>query len=675
MCGITGIISKKAESEFHLPQCLERMNQLIEHRGPDDEGFLFGGEEGLLTAGGLATPEDVFNGPECSWLPQSHIRNLAPGYNFGLGHRRLSILDLSPSGHQPMCSTSRNIWITFNGEIYNFIELREELKAAGFTFYTETDTEVIINAYQHWGQACVNRFNGMWAFVIYDHSQKTFFGSRDRMGVKPFYYYHDDAVFAFASEQKALAAMPFVKTGVNAKAVYDFFVLNAIEYEEEGFFKNVFELPPSYSFTFHPHSGDFTKWRYYELNANTEFLEFNSSTAERYEEELAGLISDAVKLRLRSDVAVGTCLSGGVDSSAITGVIQQQHSRYYLETFTVSFEDKIFDESHWAKEMAQKPNTNWNRVFPNSTELYDDLERLLYCQDVPIWSTSTYAQYRVMKLAADNNIKVVLSGQGGDELFGGYPSYLFPFYKELLNNGKLSQFSQAVSAFGDTGNFFFFAKQLLKTKSSAALPASFRSKAWLAVKKELPYLNKDFYSAYSDRIEKLEEDSPSTLNQALKNDLDNRLLKKFLKCEDRCSMAHSVESRIPFSDSVQLIEFALQVPSAYKIRDGYQKYILRKAAGHFVPEKIAMRKDKMGYVTPNNKWVSEIFPKIQHIFEQPALKEFLDTEKILRKSQELFNPQKPDIHSMEFKFISFAFWMKIFENSLNNKKPVSELSV
>ena len=310
MCGIAGIV-KLNNSPFHLPENIRLMTQTISHRGPDDEGFMFCSNEKVITAGSDVTPKDSWTAGY-KYSPQKNISELNTDFHLAFGHRRLSIIDLSPAGHQPMCSNDGDLWITFNGELYNYIELREELKIKGHHFSTQTDTEVILNAYREWGNDCLSRFNGMWAFVIYDKNKKELFGSRDRFGVKPFYYYRDADVLAFASEQKALVKLPFVKTGINPKAVFDYFVKNEIELEEEGMFKNILELFPSHAFRFDLRTNEWKSWKYYSLKINVSNEVFDPAKLPEITEHTRQLLVNAVALRLRSDVPVGSCLSGGL---------------------------------------------------------------------------------------------------------------------------------------------------------------------------------------------------------------------------------------------------------------------------------------------------------------------------------------------------------------------------
>jgi asparagine synthase (glutamine-hydrolysing) len=657
LCGIGGIFDFSGKTE--IKSGLIKMSKTLSHRGPDDEGFVLLTENQTDTFGGEDTPAQAYQSA-FNYLPTSPIETADDEHFGGFVHRRLSILDLSIAGHQPMCNKEADLWITYNGEVYNYLELRNELAALGFKFYTATDTEVILQAYRAWGKECVKRFNGMWSFVIFDKQKNILFGSRDRLGVKPFYYYHKSDFFAFASEIKALANQNFVKSEINAVAAWDFFVLDQIEYEPEGFFKSIIELPASHNFILNLSTQNLSIERYYNLSPNLKFSEYSANSEKILAQELKEILTDAVAKRLRSDVPVGVCLSGGLDSSAITGIVQNLGSTRSLELFTASFKEKNIDESSWAELLTGKSGTNWNRTFPNSDELLNDLNDLIYCQDIPIWSTSTYAQFRVMRLVKEKGVKVVLSGQGGDELFGGYPDYYFSYWKELVLNNQFSQLTNELKCFEHHPSIVNFSgKKLGKDVLKKILPAQFYFSLAAAFTDELQYLNKDFLNNYKERISKLSWEE-KTLNGKLLYDLDNHLLKKYLKCEDRCSMFHSVESRTPFSDDLWLIEFAMNLPSVYKIKNSHQKYILRKALKDVLPEQIVNRKDKMGYVTPNQKWIGSIKEAVRPLFDNPELKNYLNINKIQKDYNQLFSDMGGADNGRLFKFISFAVWVNLY---------------
>jgi len=655
MCGIAGIVKFK-NSGTDAVRCTVAMNDAIRHRGPDGEGYLAitGNSEQSLY--GKDTLEEIISSSTLQ-RPVKSINECGDATAI-LAHRRLKIIDITPTGHQPMCNTDKNLWIVFNGEIYNYIELREQLKEEGYAFHTSSDTEVILAAYSKWGSDCVNHFNGMWAFVIYNKQKKTLFASRDRFGVKPFYYIKNENHFAFASEQKSLLASSIVQFKPNSKAIYDYLLFSSAEGEEEGMFTGIIELQPSHSLEVNIATGELKKWRYYTLPFSAEHDNKNFDRGQSVE-KIKALITDAVKLRLRADVEVGSCLSGGIDSSSIVSIINQtKHAG--LNTFTVSFPDADIDESKWAKMVADYTHANAHWVSPKASELIKDLRDLIYCQDIPIWSTSTYAQYRVMQMIKEANIKVVLDGQGGDELFGGYENYFYYHLRNELHQNGMTGFTKAAKEIGGQyPSYTRYFRQMILSKT----PQTAQMQARLLKQTELSYINKDFIHEHNSRIA-LHEDKAKSLNEALHHDFSNTLLKSYLKCEDRCSMWHSVESRTPFSDDINLIEYVFSIPSKYKIEHGALKTLMRDAMKGITPDPVLNRKDKKGYKTPNRKWIAEIRNDVRHIFETPIVKEYIDTKKLLKDYDKLFNrPNAPD-NGRVFKLIAFPMWLNIFSGKI-----------
>ncbi|HXP51332.1 MAG TPA: asparagine synthase C-terminal domain-containing protein, partial [Bacteroidia bacterium] len=398
--------------------------------------------------------------------------------------------------------------------------------------------------------------------------------------------------------------------------------------------------------------------KYYTLPYSKDY-ESSKFDEKQSVDHIRSLVTDSVKLRLRADVEVGSCLSGGIDSSAIVSTIYNtNHSA--LNTFTVSFNEKEIDESSWAKIVSDHTHSKAHVVKPQAKELLKDLKDLIYCQDIPIWSTSTYAQFRVMQLIKESSIKVVLDGQGGDELFAGYESYYFYYLQDILRTKGLADFlkaSKEIQRLMPSLKQYF--KQLVLKEYLYRLPAKQQLNARLSIHKELKYLNKDFLNSCASRLDDKPEVAGS-LNEALSNDFSNSLLKTYLRCEDRCSMWHSVESRTPFSDDINLIEYAFSIPSKYKIQHGRLKPLLREAMKGIVPQQVLDRKDKKGYNTPGPKWIAEIKDDIRYIFENPVLDDFMDKKKILKDYDKLFNnPDKPDNNRI-FKLIAFPMWLTIF---------------
>jgi asparagine synthase (glutamine-hydrolysing) len=417
MCGIGGIANLE-NSGINLIAGAKIIGETLRHRGPDDEGFLFFNNNKTLCAYSEETQKQSISNA-FNFLAVKHINEAENDFNCVFVHRRLAIIDVNESGHQPMCNPDATVWITYNGEVYNYIELRTELEKLGYKFRTQSDTEVLLNAYLHWGTDCLQKLNGMFAFALWDSGKKKIFCARDRSGVKPFYYYFKNGIFCFASELKSLRNLPFIETSLNERAVHHFLLHDAIEYEPEGFLKNVFELFPSHFLELDLPRKEIHLKKYFEIDIENKISAFKEEEFTVCENETRELVIDAITKRLRSDVPVGCCLSGGIDSSIISGVMGKNTKSF--NAFTAVFPGESIDESVFAKEAAEFSHANWYTVNPNENDLLSDFENLVYALDIPIWSTSTYAQFRVMQLAKQNNCKVVLDGQGGDELFAGYP--------------------------------------------------------------------------------------------------------------------------------------------------------------------------------------------------------------------------------------------------------------
>jgi asparagine synthase (glutamine-hydrolysing) len=645
MCGIAGFFSDKP---IHA-KVLSKMGQLMQHRGPDGEGIVYLEKDKQQAVATENTSEDCI-GQAFPWLPQNRV-NEALALKGGFVHRRLAIIAPDRNGHQPMCYRNR-YWITYNGEIYNYPELREELRARGHQFQTTSDTEVVLAAFAQWGKTCLEHFNGMWAFVIYDSETQRVFAARDRLGVKPFYYVHKAGMFAFASEQKVLRGAGIASNKLNEKAVFDYLVLGEIEYESEGFYSDINELMAGSWLEFNTRDFRLSVNRYYAPQELINGLESDIS-AETAAEKTRELFVDAVRLRLRADVPVGSCLSGGIDSSAIVGAMRSLlPDKNDLHVFTAAFPDSALDESQWAQEAAV-----WNQCIshttkPTAAELLADLDQLTHALDIPIWSTSTYAQFRVMRLASENGIRVLLDGQGGDELFGGYETHRYFYWKGLKGGQRKTE----INAFG-SGAAAFRRNQWMRHEGLfllGNLPA-----AW-AFRKYYPglkFLNPEFYYGNSDRFGHLAERNWNNLNERLAWELDNSTLKAYLRCEDRCSMWHSVESRTPFADDHRLIEWAMQMPAEFKIHNNVSKVLLREATKTLLPEKIYARTDKKGYSTPNNTWIREIAGELKSRILGAPLEPFISRKKLEKEFDAFFHPKQEGDNGRIFKLISFACWL------------------
>jgi asparagine synthase (glutamine-hydrolysing) len=662
MCGIAGVVSNKSMD----PSWIYRMSKTLKHRGPDDEGYLFANRDRICTAGGDDTPVEVWK-YKTGYNPIAYIKSVGNGWRLALAHRRLSILDLSPLGHQPMSYNDGNFWIVFNGEIYNYIEIREELKNKGYNFLTNTDTEVILASYKEWGIECLNKFNGMWAFVIYDRTKNVLFGARDRFGVKPFYYFLNKNYFIFASEIKALFALPFMEKRINDKAVFDYLVFGWQEIEEEGFFKGIFELQPSFAFVYNISDGSFKKWKYYTLKYIDKWEKFNSRKLVRYAQEVKDLIFKAVSLRMRSDVSIGTCLSGGLDSSTIVCVINNlllgndiSQIGDRQKVFTASYETRSVDESKWAEIVVKTTKTEWHRTYPKAEDLLNDIEDLVYYQEIPFGSTSIYAQYRVMKLAKENGIKVLLDGQGGDELFAGYPAYYRAFFAEIMKNKDVRFFFKEVKMLKNSPiNLKVLVNYLVRLFVVKTFPEQFLN---LILQKALvkdKYINREFLEENKMRLAEIKEKALTSLNQMLWEYMVKINLKTLLRYEDRNSMRFSIEARTPFADDIQLIEYVFNIPSIYKIHNGWSKYLLREAMKNVLPEEIRLRRDKIGFATPEYFWLMEIKDELKYKFTS-KLRDYINVDILLKDWDKMLEKQNKHGVTTIWRFINLAIWEEIY---------------
>lgn len=521
------------------------MGSLLSHRGPDGEGTKISGSAGLV-------------------------------------HRRLAIIDLTDEGLQPMTNEDRTLWLVFNGEIYNFVELREELEGKGHRFHSRSDTEVILHAYEEWGTACLSRFNGMWAFALWDEKKQQLFCARDRFGIKPFYYTVAGGSFLFASEIKALLAHPDAGPQPEERTLGTYLAWGVLDHSARTMFEGVLQLEPAHALVV-THEGVQQPFRYWDVQVNPDIRSPvpDAEAASR----LLALLKDATRIHLRSDVAVGTCLSGGIDSSTLTvlinNLIREEAPKSVGErqkTFSAVFSDKRFDESRYIDEIVAATGVDAHRVEPSPQQLWDDIGRLVYFQDEPFGSLSIYAQYCVMRLARDD-VKVVLDGQGADELLAGYLAYQGTYIGSLIRSFRWgTALRELVGSLRHHGGFFRSAFRQLRE----------RQKRRNLLKCTGEPVNR--YRGSPDRV--------------LYRELTATNLPALLHYEDRNAMAFSIESRVPFLD-YRFAEYVAGLPLDQKIKSGVTKRVLRAAINGIVPESIRCRMDKMGFVTPEEVWMKE----------------------------------------------------------------------
>lgn len=654
MCGIAGIVDLKTHQ---AARHIAIMSDAIRHRGPDDEGFaLFQIATGeFQSAGGKDTPSDLAHLPQIASL-KNYPSEVA------LAHRRLSILDLSPAGHGPLTSQDEQLWITYNGEVYNYIELRADLEKLGHTFQSGTDTEVIVAAYRQWGTDCISRFNGMFSFGLWDKQQNRLFCVRDRFGIKPFYYYFKDSYFAFASEIKALVANPEIPSCANPEKIYNYLVNGAIVSDENTFFEDIHQLPGSHALTLDA-DGNFKLWRYYDFDYQTHFIGKNY---QEHVEAFRALLTDSIRLRLRSDVAIGTSLSGGLDSSSVVTLankLLQEEQGVLREVigdqqrvFCAVYEGETFDEKQHMDAVIQHTGAQPNFTRPNSPKLWQHLERLIWHQDEPFNSTAIFAQYCVMELTRQNGVTVLLDGQGGDEVLGGYHFYYGYYLANAIKAGRIDRFIKEFQGARHIAN-----AKLLPTLAITGYnlaPKPLQNLGWKLAGAKMQSnkpISPELIAPDFHGTPQIKHHAYPALAQKLYDDVWNTNLPALLRYEDRNSMAFSIEARVPFLD-YRLVEFAFSMSADAHIKDGWTKILLRDAMKDLLPEKIRLRRDKEGYTTPQSRWLQELTPQINAMFSENVRSKRYISANAVKKLQ------SPDAHQISglWRLVNLEGWLRAF---------------
>ena len=565
MCGICGVHDPGGVAR----DTLRAMTDAMERRGPDGEGQLV--------------------------IDPATGRPAEAG-TLGLGNRRLAIIDPSPAGAQPMGDAAGDLWITYNGEVYNHVELRRELEGLGAAFRSGTDTEVILEAYRRWGERCVERFVGMWAFALWDGPSRRLFCSRDRFGIKPFLYWWDGRRLVFGSEIAVLLAAG-VPGRANPGAVRRFLTHELVDAGEETFFAGVRHLPPAHSLVLDLAGGRpvLSTHRYWALDLGRRVPVRDSEAVEAVRDALR----ESVRVHLRSDVPVGTCLSGGLDSSAVVGAMTEELGRGAVRTFSAVFPGFALDESRYVDAVVNRAGARASVVGPQGDELAADLDDLVRVQGEPFGSPSIYAQWRVMRLAREAGVPVLLDGQGGDELFAGYPESLPHYALDALLGGRAREVAAATGAMlrgGLRRAAYLLVGQCLSERWKGVLSAC-------AGRRRFPWVARSLESEHPAPV-RPPVDGGSHLRRSLLDMLTRTHLPGFLRYEDRNSMAFSIEARVPFLDH-RLVELAFALPDEETLGGGRSKRVLRAAVAPLVPESVAARRDKVGFATPEIRWLSE----------------------------------------------------------------------
>lgn len=604
MCGICGYSSLNRDEADKYRNLLDKMQKSMVHRGPDDMGIF---------------QED----------------------NIGLCHRRLSIIDLSNKGHQPMEYMERYI-ITYNGEIYNYIELREELVQYGYHFDTSTDTEVLLAAYDYWQEKCLLKLNGMWAFAIWDRKNETIFCARDRFGVKPFYYHINEERFLFASEIKTLLCDDTIKRVANNNIVYDYITQGLVEHTEETFFEGINKLPAS-TYLLIKNGQIIKKAQYYDVKFSRKI---EGRVTKEDIQNFDKSFKDAVKLRLRADVPVGSCLSGGLDSSSIVCCVDELlkvGKKTEQHTFSFCTEDKRIDERKYMQAVTNATDTIAHQVFSNDDGLKEELMDLIYTQDEPFSSTGMYASYCVYRDAKRNGVTVLLDGQGADEILCGYRKSRVYYIKQLFAKRKyLSGIKEGILSATQFKSSMFIKNDIDKIRR---IIFSARKKT-----DTVSYLKRNF----CNRVKGYDYERRKDFQH---NDVFVVSLPALLRYADRNSMAFSVESRLPFLD-YKFVEFCAKQPISKKLCNGTSKYIMRKALK--MPEIVRKRKDKIGFATPEDAWLKDNSDYFKSIFQENRvyMEQVIDYKSLLENWDFIIDKQ----HGAGlFRYICLELWARKFD--------------
>lgn len=618
MCGIAALIGiNGAPAE---QQVVSRMIGALHHRGPDSGGIFS-------------------DGSVC------------------FGFRRLSILDLSETSNQPMRSEDGRAVLVFNGEIYNYVELRAELEAHGHRFRSTGDAEVLLNAYLQWGRDCTSRFNGMWSFLIWDSRRQIVFGSRDRLGKKPLFYHRTSDHILFASEAKAIFASDEYRGGPNWPLAANLLLegnLDHVPIPRDTFFSGIEQIPAATSFELDL-SGKLSEHRYWSLDVGR-------SPPANPAETFCELFEDSVRLRMRSDVPVGVFLSGGLDSTAVACSLARQRSTGGEGIFAFSFHSEEFDESRFIADTVTQTQLHLVRHSPRGADMWGNMEKLLHYQDEPVHSFAAVAVFALSRLAAERGVKVILSGGGADECLAGYRPYFAQYWYQLARSGYLPTAWAEIGAFArahQTPRGPLVRQTLRKFRSELGRLAPYRA---LRTARRLRRLQADdWYTADLKQRISLPKDQfePNTLDDALLRSVNEEPLPFYLRMDDRNSMAWSVELRCPFLD-YRVVELAFSLPASWKIRGPWSKFVFREAMKGRIPESVRTRTEKWGFPIPAGRWfATDLYEPTAALLAERRTRErgVYETKAISRDLERHRNGQI-DASARLFDFVQFELWMR-----------------
>lgn len=561
------------------------MARFVAHRGPDDSGEF--SENGISVA-----------------------------------FRRLAIFDLAESSHQPMVSADGRYVIVFNGAIYNFIELRAQLATLGHVFRTTGDTEVLLAAYQEWGTDCLPRLNGMYAFVVYDRNTRRIFAARDRFGVKPLFWYHDKRGLALTSEIKALRDSGYAESKPNWPVVADFLLEQQLDSTEETFYDGIHRVPAGTWFETDGRGLPAFR-RYWSLDHAIGV----SGNGTDPVEEFAHLFDDAVRIRMRSDVPVGVLLSGGLDSTSIITSMAERlkgSDPAFTRLDALCYVDAGFDETPFINATIERTGATLCRLVPDEDQLWDAIDRHVWHQDEPVHSFTSVVTYQLMQLARERGLKVLLNGQGADEVLAGYPSFFVDYWSELVRSGDLKRAYAEIEAYAaglgvSSGAMHRsvatrVAKQLQRLVPGHPQLSASRRRARIEAN---PWVSADLKNLWAPRA----AHHPLTLTDSLRTSVERSPLPLYLRVEDRNSMAHAVEVRLPFLDH-RLVSFAFRLGPSWKLRGAYTKFVLREAMRGRIADTVRERATKFGFPTSVNEWFrGRLYERCRDVLASRAIRE------------------------------------------------------
>lgn len=666
MCGLSGMLA--AETRCSIP-VLARMSGLVRHRGPDDEGYaVFEGNQ-VSALGGDDTPP-------ASWALQGRSKPAARWQSLaerkvstGLGHRRLSILDLSPDGHQPMCDPGGRYWLVYNGELYNFRELRAELEDAGWRFETRTDSEVVLNAYLAWGTECFQRFVGMWALAIYDAESRQLLLCRDRFGIKPLYYWvSPDKILYFASEIKQFTVCEGWAARLNSPMAWDYLRYSLTDHTEETMFAGVYRILPGHYFKgsaaergFHADSAlPLTKW--YEFQRGQFSGSFHDAKA-----EFRSRFERAIDQHLLADVPVGVALSGGLDSSVITCCASEQlreaGSGVRLDSFSSCSSNPQYDERPWIDEVARACETRSHCFYVSGQRVFEDTADLVWTQDEPYQSQATLLGNHVFREARAAGISVLLNGQGADEYLSCYGQYAsLRLWRDLRSlrlmrvlkerSGGRQIVSAILSKLRDRLPRIAHGAVMARLARDEPLESVITGACWSDPEIRHPYLRLDYQKNSAHHISHYQ--------------LMRDPLQRYLRWEDRNSMSSSIEARVPFLDH-RLVEFAHSLPLEYLDAPGRSKRLLVESMGSMLPAKVRNRQNKMGFATPERDWfMTEFRNEFIDLFLQNVehAQGWIDKAAGLQFLRDMQSGRTPFDQS-HWRIILFCIWMRRFGVSIS----------